>query len=322
MGNPLLKVDNLIKYFPVNEGIIQHTVGYVHAVDDVSFSVEEKETLAIVGESGCGKSTTGRAILRLYEPTSGTVFFNGENILSLSKQEMNKRRKNMQLIFQNPYSSLNPRMTIRKLLMEPLETHINLSKKEMNEQVEWIMEEVGLTKDYLDRYPHQFSGGQRQRISIARAIIIKPKLVIADEPISALDVSIQSQILNLLIKLQKDLDLTYIFISHDLNVVKHISTQVAVMYLGQIVEIAETEELYNNTHHPYTEALLSAVPSKDPLKKKTRIILKGDVPSPMNPPKGCPFHLRCNKKMDICMKERPELKEVDNKHKVACHLYK
>ena len=321
MSKILVEVENLKTYFPVKSGVFKKTTGYIHAVDDISFKVNEQGTFALVGESGCGKSTTGRSILRIIEPTSGKVTFDGYDVLKLSKDEMRKKRKDMQLIFQNPYSSLNPRMTVKKLLAEPLKTHFEMSQKEMEEQVLWIMNKVGLSRDQLERYPHQFSGGQRQRISIARAIISKPKFVVADEPVSALDVSIQSQILNLLIELQKELKLTYVFISHDLNVVRHISNSVAVMYLGKIVEKGLTDEIFENPMHPYTQALLSAVPSKDPLKKKKRIILKGDVPSPINPPKGCPLYLRCDRAMSTCKEDNPVLKTMEGTHETACHLY-
>ncbi|MCK9444473.1 MAG: dipeptide ABC transporter ATP-binding protein [Tissierellaceae bacterium] len=321
MSNPILVVENLRKYFPIKEGIFNRTKNYVRAVENVSFSVNERETFAIVGESGCGKSTTGRSILRLIEPTSGNVVYNGIDVLALSNKELRGLRKEIQIIFQNPYSSLNPRMTVKKLLSEPLENNYKLGQKEIQEKVESMIDKVGLSRKHLDRYPHQFSGGQRQRISIARSIITNPKLVIADEPVSALDVSIQSQILNLLMELQKELGLTMIFISHDLNVVRRISNRVAVMYLGSIAEIGETEDIFNTPFHPYTEALLSAVPSLDPMVKKKRNILKGEIPSPINPPIGCVFQTRCSKVMDICKKKRPELIEIDKNHKVACHLY-
>lgn len=321
MHKVLLKVRELKKYFPVKSGTLNKVKSYVKAVDNVSFDIKEQETFALVGESGCGKSTTGRSILRIIEPTDGKVYFEDENILEYSKEKMRQTRKNMQMIFQDPYSSLNPRMKVRDLITEPLYTHFKLSNAEINERVDDILNLVGISKDQSNKYPHQFSGGQRQRISIARAIVINPKLVVADEPISALDVSIQAQILNLLIDLQKRMNLTYIFISHDLNVVKHISNTVGVMYLGNMMEMADTDELYSHPLHPYTQALLSAVPSRDPQIKKKRILLNGDVPSPANPPKGCPFSTRCLNASDICKIEKPEYKKLREGHFIACHLY-
>jgi oligopeptide/dipeptide ABC transporter ATP-binding protein len=321
MPNTLLKVEGLKKYFPIKSGVFKQTKQHLRAVDGVSFEVNEQETFALVGESGCGKSTTGRAILRILEPSAGQVMFNGENILEYSNEKMRKMRKDMQLIFQDPYSSLNPRMTVKQLVLEPLKTHYSYHRKEAEEKVNAILEKVGLSKEHRDRYPHQFSGGQRQRISIARALVLQPRLVIADEPVSALDVSIQSQILNLLMELQDEFKLTYLFISHDLNVVRHVSDRVGVMYLGKLVEMATTKELYEAPLHPYTQALLSAVPVRDPLEKKERIILKGDVPSPINPPSGCPFHQRCPKVEDVCKTIVPIYKKVGTDHWVACHLY-
>ena len=319
--NVILDVQNLRTYFPIKGGVVRKTVGYVHAVENVSFQIREQETFGLVGESGCGKSTTGRTILRLIEPTAGQVLFDGEDLCTLNREAMRQKRRDMQLVFQDPYASLNPRMTVRKLLEEPLRTHFRLAQAELDQQVSWIAGAVGLAEEQLERYPHQFSGGQRQRISIARALITKPRFVVADEPVSALDVSIQAQILNLLMNLQKDLKLSYLFISHDLNVVRHISNRVGVMYLGRIVELGDTEDVYCRPMHPYTQALLSAIPKKDPAEKKVRIRLEGDVPNPASPPPGCAFHNRCPHCMDLCNEQAPESKELEPGHRVACHLY-
>ena len=317
----LLDVQHLKTYFPIKGGVVRKTVGHVHAVEDVSFQLMEQETFGLVGESGCGKSTTGRSILRLIEPTAGTITFDGVDLHDLDKESLRRKRRDMQLVFQDPYSSLNPRMTVRRLLEEPLRTHFSLSQKELDEQVAWISGAVGLSPEQLERYPHQFSGGQRQRISIARALITKPRFVVADEPVSALDVSIQAQILNLLMELQQELKLSYLFISHDLNVVRHISNRVGIMYLGRMVEQGETEEVYRRPNHPYTQALLSAIPKRDPSEDKVRIHLDGDVPNPADPPKGCPFHDRCARCMGICKEQVPAVHEPEPGHTVACHLY-
>ncbi|MFD1204438.1 MULTISPECIES: dipeptide ABC transporter ATP-binding protein [Sporosarcina] len=318
---PLLKVENLKKHFPVKKGLFGKTVGYVKAVDDVSFYVNEGETLGIVGESGCGKSTTGRVLMRLLEPTEGEVEFDGKSLTSLSSEEMRKTRRDIQMVFQDPYASLNPRHTIGKILEEPLIVHGVKDQKERKRKVREFLEIVGLSEFHAKRYPHQFSGGQRQRIGIARALMTNPKLIIADEPVSALDVSIQAQVLNLMQDLQKEFNLTYIFIAHDLGVVRHISDRVGVMYLGKMVEIADSEQLYDKPLHPYTQALLSAVPVPDPDYQKEQIPIEGDIPNPANPPTGCTFHTRCPFKMDICTKVVPKLVDHSKGHSVACHLY-
>ncbi len=315
----LLDVRHLQVYFPIRRGLMKKIVGHVHAVEDVSFSVRRKEVFALVGESGCGKSTTGSAILRLIEPTGGQVYFNGDDLSALSEEEMRLKRRDMQFIFQNPYSSLNPRMNVWKLLSEPLKVHFQLPPEELRARVENMLQLIGMTPDQLERYPHQFSGGQKQRISIARALITHPSFVVADEPVSALDVSIQAQILNLMMELQQEMELSLIFISHDLNVVRHISNSVGVMYLGSIMEMGDTEEVYRHPAHPYTQALLSAVPSHDPTHKQRHIVLEGDVPNPAAPPSGCPFHTRCGRCTGECKERKPELKEIAPNHYAACH---
>lgn len=321
MTEKLLEVKGLKKYFPIHAGILQKTVGNVKAVDDVSFDVRKGETLGLVGESGCGKSTTGRAILRLLDPTDGQVLFEGKDVSKYNRMEMRKARRDMQMVFQDPYASLNPRMMVGDLLEEPMMVHGIGTSQERKKKVDDLLEIVGLPREARLRYPHEFSGGQRQRIGIARALTMNPKLIIADEPVSALDVSIQSQILNLLGDLQSEFGLTYIFIAHDLSVVKHISDRVGVMYLGRVAEIGSKEEIYKNPAHPYTQALLSAVPIPNPKAKRDRIILQGDVPSPAKPPTGCAFHPRCPKAMEVCKLKRPEMLPIGNDHMVACHLY-
>ena len=319
-GEILLNVKNLVKHFPIKGGLLGKTVGAVKAVDGVSFFIREGETLGMVGESGCGKSTTGRVVLRLLEATSGEVWFEDKNVLTLSKEAMRAQRRKMQIIFQDPYASLNPRMTIGSIIGEAMEIHGIAKGKDKEEKVMSLLETVGLGAHHMNRYPHEFSGGQRQRIGVARALAVDPKLVICDEPVSALDVSIQAQVINLMQDLQEQFGLTYLFIAHDLSVVKHISDRVAVMYLGKIVELAEKDELYRNPQHPYTQALLSAIPIPDPVTKRERIILEGDVPSPVNPPKGCHFHTRCKYAMPICKESDPEFKDYGSEHFVACHL--
>ncbi|WP_300382404.1 dipeptide ABC transporter ATP-binding protein [Clostridium sp.] len=320
MSETILKVDDLRKYFPIKGGILQKTVGNVKAVDGISFEIKRGETLGIVGESGCGKSTTGRAVLRLTEKTSGSVFYKGEDIHKINDKKLRSLRTDMQIVFQDPYSSLNPRMTVGDTISEAMIHHGLINKKEAREAVLEVMDVCGLSSYQIDRYPHEFSGGQRQRIGIARALALDPSFVVLDEPVSALDVSIQAQIINLLTDLQEKKDLTYMFISHDLGVVEHLSTSVGVMYLGIMVEKAEKAEIYKNPLHPYTKALFSAIPVPDPTLKKKRIILTGDIPSPSNPPSGCKFHTRCPYTKEICKTEEPRFKDVGGKHFVACHL--
>jgi oligopeptide transport system ATP-binding protein len=322
MAQPLLEVRNLKKYFPIKGGILSKTIGYVQAVDGISFALHAGETVGLVGESGCGKSTAARTILRLIEPTGGEVLFEGQDILRLGKKPMRALRRQMQIIFQDPYASLNPRMTVASIVGEPLEIHKIAKGRAKEERVANILEKVGLRPEHMRRYPHEFSGGQRQRIGIARALALNPKLIIGDEPVSALDVSIQAQVINLLEDLQHEFNLTYLIIAHDLSVVEHISDRVAVMYLGKIVELATDRELYQNPSHPYTEALLSAVPRPDPAIKKQRIILPGDVPSPINPPSGCRFHTRCLYAKADCRTVEPALQDIGGGHYVACHYWK
>jgi oligopeptide/dipeptide ABC transporter ATP-binding protein len=321
----ILEVRNLKKYFPIKSGILQKTTGHIKAVDGINLEVKRGETLGIVGESGCGKSTMGRTLIRLYEPTEGEIIFNGNDITHLSESQLRKlMRKQMQMIFQDPFASLNPRKTLGKILLEPLKTHqLYAGNSERSERVAELLEIVGLNRSFTNRYPHEFSGGQRQRIGIARALALQPDLIIADEAVSALDVSIQAQIINLMEDLQEEFNLTYIFISHDLSVVRHIASRVGVMYLGNLVELANKEDIYMEPLHPYTKALLSAVPMirKKDISKRERIVLEGDLPSPSNPPAGCVFHTRCPAKMDICREIIPTFKDSGSSHFVACHLY-
>jgi oligopeptide transport system ATP-binding protein len=316
----LLEIRGLKKYFPVGGGLFSRRKGEVRAVDGVDLAVEEGETLGLVGESGCGKSTLGRTLLRLIEPTEGEINFNGKNLLKLSPRELRDMRREMQIIFQDPYASLNPRMRVGQIVGEGLEIHKLAAGRKKRDRVMELLNQVGLREEHYDRYPHEFSGGQRQRIGIARALAVNPKFIVADEPVSSLDVSIQAQIINLLQELQEKMHLTYFFISHDLRVVEHISHRVAIMYLGKIVEIAPSDKIYQAAKHPYTRALLSAVPLPDPERKKERIVLEGDVPSPVNPPSGCSFHPRCAYREDVCDKVEPELQFSDG-HGVSCHVF-
>jgi oligopeptide transport system ATP-binding protein len=320
MSKLLLEVNGLKKYFPITGGIFGRKQGEVKAVDDVSFYVKKGETLGIVGESGCGKSTTGRLLMRLIEASDGRIIFEDKEITSMSKSELRRTRRDIQMVFQDPYASLNPRHSIQQILEEPLIVHGIGTKEERKKRVQEMLEVVGLSSYHSRRYPHQFSGGQRQRIGIAKALMTKPKLIIADEPVSALDVSIQAQVLNLMKDIQNEFNLTYIFIAHDLGVVRHISDRVGVMYLGRLIELADSEELYDNPLHPYTKALLSAVPIPDPDIQRETILIEGELPSPANPPSGCAFHTRCAQCMDICKTTRPMERNM-NGHFVACHLY-
>jgi oligopeptide/dipeptide ABC transporter ATP-binding protein len=318
---PLLEIRNLQKYFPVTRGILSRVVGAVKAVDDVSFDVYPNETVGLVGESGCGKTTAGRSILRLIEPTGGEILYKGQDILKLGGAEMRGLRRNLQIIFQDPFSSLNPRMTIEGIIGEAIEFHGIAAGQERREMVENLLERVGLQPSYITRYPHEFSGGQRQRIGIARALALNPDFIVCDEAVSALDVSVQAQVINLLMDLQEEFNLSYLFIAHDLSVVRHISDRIAVMYLGQVAELSPCDELYENPLHPYTQALLSAIPHPNPRRKASRVILKGDVPSPLNPPSGCRFHTRCPACYAPCKTIEPRTTEVEPGHFVRCHLY-
>ena len=317
----ILEVKNLVKYFPIKGGMFGRTVGYVKAVDGVSFNIKRGTTMGLVGESGCGKSTIGRTILRLHDKTSGEVYFNGQDIFALSKSDLRKMRPKIQIIFQDPYSSLSPRLPVGEIIGEAVREHGIVPPNELDDYVTDIMKKCGLQEFHKDRYPHEFSGGQRQRICIARALALNPEFILCDEPVSALDVSIQAQIINLLRDLQRQFGLTYLFISHDLSVVEHISDTVGVMYLGTMVESAETAKIFDNPLHPYTKALFSAIPIPDPNYKMNRIVLQGSIPSPANPPKGCKFHTRCDKCMEMCKYAVPEWTEVEEGHFCACHLY-
>ncbi len=317
----LLEIKNLKTYYPVKGGFFRRTIGNVKAVDDVSFEIKKGETLGLVGESGCGKSTTGRTIIRLLNATEGAILFEGKDITKLRGKTLQAIRQDIQMVFQDPYASLNPMQMVGDIVSEPIRNFKNVSMKDLKDEVMELLNKVGLPEDAYYKYAHEFSGGQRQRIGIARALALRPKLIIADEPVSALDVSVQSQVLNLLKELQKEFDLTFLFIAHDLSVVKHMSDRIGVMYLGNMVEIADRNSMYAEPLHPYTQALISAIPMPDPRRKKERIVLEGDVPSPLNPPTGCPFHPRCPAAMAECSQVKPDLKEVKPGHRVACHLY-
>jgi len=317
----LLEVKNLKKYFPIKKGFLSRTMGQVRAVDGVSFTLNRGETLGLVGESGCGKTTVGRSILRLIEPTAGQITFNDQNLRALEREELRKVRASLQIIFQDPFSSLDPRMNVGQIIAEPLRNHLKVSRKEIRDRVAYLMERVGLHPEQIGRYPHEFSGGQRQRIGIARALALNPLAIICDEPVSALDVSIQAQVINLLAQLQEQMNLSYLFIAHDLSIVEHISDRVAVMYLGRIVELATDKALYQNPLHPYSQALLFAVPIPDPEIQRKKIVLQGDVPSPINPPSGCRFHTRCPECKAVCSRQEPTLQDMGDGHWVACHLY-
>jgi oligopeptide transport system ATP-binding protein len=322
--NNLIEVKNLKKYFEIRKGFLGGKINLLKAVDDISFTIKKGETFGLVGESGCGKTTAGRTLIRLYKPTSGEIIYNGQDITNLNDKEMFPFKKKMQMIFQDPYASLDARMTVGEIIGEPLDVHQLYKGNDRTDRIKQLLDIVGLKSDHINRYPHEFSGGQRQRIGIARALAVEPEFIVCDEPISALDVSIQAQVVNMLEELQEKYELTYLFISHDLSMVRHISHHVGVMYLGHLVEYAEVNELYTNMQHPYTKALLSAVPIADPdtAGKSQRILLEGDVPNPMNPPGGCPFSTRCKYAMKICSKEDVKLKDIGNAHMVACHLIK
>ncbi len=324
MSEPLLKVVNLKKHFPVRGGLFSRVLASVKAVDGVSFELGKQRTLGLVGESGCGKSTLGRAVLRLHEPTSGEIYLNGEDIIALDRDALKKRRRDMQIIYQDPFASLSPRRLIGQTIQEPLDVHNIGTVAERRKRVEELLEIVGLRKHVLSRYPHEFSGGQRQRIGIARALALNPSFIVADEPVSALDVSVQSQVLNVISRLQSEYGISFLFISHDLAVIQHVSDDVGVMYLGQLVEYSDSAGLYRNPKHPYTRGLMAAIPVPDPKKRTRRILLKGDIPSPMNPPSGCPFHTRCTEAMPQCSQEIPKSVNVgsaEKPHHVSCHLF-